>query len=64
MTHNRVGKYSNGVLYGVLSVSATKLCLPPETYVAPDVDHGVVCTCHWNFVGYPEPIDGCDGSTQ
>jgi hypothetical protein len=21
--------------------------------VAPDVDHDVVCTCHWTSVGYP-----------
>ena len=26
--------------------SATKLCRPLETYAAPDVDHGIVCTCH------------------
>jgi hypothetical protein len=24
--------------------------------VAPDVDHGVVCTCHWTSIGYPEPV--------
>jgi hypothetical protein len=27
--------------------------------VAPDVDHGAVCTCHWNYVGSPEPVGGC-----
>jgi hypothetical protein len=32
--------------------------------VAPDVDHGVVCTCHWTFVGYPEPVGGCDESSM
>jgi hypothetical protein len=21
--------------------------------VVPDVDHGIACTCPWNFVGYP-----------
>jgi hypothetical protein len=30
--------------------------------VAPDVDHGVACTCHWTSVGYPEPVGGCVGS--
>jgi hypothetical protein len=42
----KVGEASNGALQGILSENATKLCRPPETYVAPDVDHGVVCT--WN----------------
>jgi hypothetical protein len=64
MTHNGVGKASYGVLLGILSASATKLCRPPETYVAPNVDHGVACTCHWTFVGYIEPIIGCVGSAQ
>jgi hypothetical protein len=32
--------------------------------VAPDVDHGVVCTCHWTSVGYPEPVGGCVGFAQ
>ena len=53
MVHNRVGEASDGVLQGVLSTSETKLCRPPETYVAPDVDHGVAFTCHWTSVGYP-----------
>jgi hypothetical protein len=46
------------------TASATKLCLPPKTYVAPDVDNGVACTCHWTSVGYLEPVDGCAGSVQ
>jgi hypothetical protein len=41
-----------------------KLCRPPETYVAPNVDHGVACTCHWTYVGYPEPVGDVTGSTQ
>jgi hypothetical protein len=64
MAHNRVGEAFDAVLYSVLSASATKLCRPPKTYVALDVDHGIACTCHWNFAGYPKPIGGCDGSTQ
>ena len=64
MTHNGVGESSDGVLWGVLSASATKLCLPPETYVTLDVDHGASCTCHWTFVGYPKPVGGCVGSSQ
>jgi hypothetical protein len=59
-----VGKASDGVLQGVLSASATKLCRPPETYVAPNVDHGATCTFHWTFVGYHEPVGGCVGSAQ
>jgi hypothetical protein len=27
--------------------------------VAPNVDHGVICTCHWTFVGYLEPVGRC-----
>jgi hypothetical protein len=41
-----------------------KICRPPRTYVAPDVDHGDVCTCHWTSIGYLEPVGGCDGSSQ
>jgi hypothetical protein len=41
-----------------------KICLPPENYVAPGVHHGISCTFHWTFVGYPEPIGECVGSTQ
>ena len=58
MVHRRVGKASNGVMQGILSASATKLCCPLETYAAPDVDHGIVCTCHWTYVGYLEPVVG------
>jgi hypothetical protein len=29
-----------------ISSSATKLCLPPETYVATNVDHHAACTSH------------------
>jgi hypothetical protein len=64
MTHNGVGEAFDGVLYGILSASATKLCHPPETYAVPDVDHGIVCTCHWTFVGYVEPIGKCARSSQ
>jgi hypothetical protein len=46
MTHNEVSKASDGALYDVLSVSVTKLCVPPKTYVAPNVDHGTTYT--WN----------------
>jgi hypothetical protein len=64
MTHKKVGEASDGVLQGVFSASATKLYHPPETYATPDVDDGVVCTCHWNSVGYHEPIGGCVGYSQ
>jgi hypothetical protein len=64
MAHNEVGKDFDGVLQGIVSTSATKLCHPSKTYVAPDVDHGTACTCHWNFVGYLEPVGGCTGSSQ
>ena len=59
-----MGESSNGALQDVLSASATKLCHPTETYVAPDVDDVIVCTCHYTSVGYPEPVGGCDGSAQ
>jgi hypothetical protein len=59
-----VGKFFDGVLSGVLYESGTKLCFPPKTYVAPGVDHGTACTWNWNYVKYPEPVGGCDGSAQ
>ena len=27
--------------------------------MAPDVDYGAACTCHWTSVGYPKPVGGC-----
>ena len=38
--------------------------IPPETCVAPDVDHGVACTWHWNSVKYLEPVGRCVVSSQ
>jgi len=33
-----------GPSQGAPSASVTQLCRPPRTCVAPDADHGVVCT--------------------
>jgi hypothetical protein len=59
-----VDEASYDALQGILSASATKLCPPLETGVAPDVDHGVACTWHWNFVKFTKLVGGCVGSTQ
>jgi hypothetical protein len=53
----------DGALQGIISISETKLCLPPKTCVAPGVDHGVACTWNLNSIKYLEPVGGCDGST-
>jgi hypothetical protein len=44
--------------------SATKLCRPLKTYVAPDVDHGTACTCHWTSVDILNFLARCVGSTE
>jgi hypothetical protein len=59
-----VEKYFDGAPLGIISASATKIYLPHETYVAPDVDHGSACTWHWNYVKYPETVCRCVGSSQ
>jgi len=64
MTHIEAKKSCGGAQRGASSVNVTKLCLPPRTYVALDIDHDAACT--WNFL-YPichRPAGGCAKCTQ
>lgn len=55
----RVDRTSNGLRQCVPSANVTKPYLELETYVAPNVDHVVVCTCHSIYLGYCEHVFGC-----
>jgi len=62
--HSRVKKNFDGVVQDIISTSATKLYLPPQTFVALNVDHDTACTWNLTSTKYPELIDGCVGFIQ
>ena len=46
LAYLEVGVACGGVQRGTPSANVTKMCRPPGTCVALDVDHGAACTWH------------------
>ena len=59
MAHIKIGEDYGGAQRGAPYANVAKICHPPGTYVAPDVDHVASYTWNWLCQICHGPVGGC-----